>query len=523
MKNKPQPVTYQDTPELEKARAAFIQENYTKSLRLFERAVKRQPNNLMALTDAARAYGQRFEIKKALRLVDRMLMLAGDNPQIQLLAGQTKRMIYRTDDALPLLEKAAQSRQQNSQVSADAHLELAVLYERRLRLENALEQTEQFLHHDPTNAEATLLKARILRRSGEATQAAQIYEELASRNGCTSGTKAEALNEWANLLDSQHDYRAAVEKLTESKDILIRLPETKIAQKRSEQEHRWLHRITDTVTPDHFKNWSGRESPNTPESVLLTGCPRSGTTLIEKILDAHPSVISADEFTAFTQFILPSLVKGKRDDEGFFDADTLDRLLPLRLKKHEQRYTQYLEDAMHEKIGGRILIDKNPSTTFLIPAYQRIWPRNRILYALRDPRDIVISCFFRWLPVNSVSVRYQTLEDTCKRTAEELEAWLKLRQQLPDGSWHETRYEDTVQNHTQESQKVLEWMGLPWDDSISNYRSHMEKRGVNSPTYAAVTQPIYTGALERWKNYESILAPHLPILEHCIQALDYNG
>ena len=124
MKNKPQQVTYRDTPELEKARAAFFQEKDSRSLRLFERAVKRQPNNLMALTDAARAFGQRYEIKKAQQLVDRMLRLAGDNPQIQLLAGQTKRMIYRTDDALPLLEKASQS----SEVSSDAHLELAVIY-----------------------------------------------------------------------------------------------------------------------------------------------------------------------------------------------------------------------------------------------------------------------------------------------------------------------------------------------------------------------------------------------------------
>jgi hypothetical protein len=92
---------------------------------------------------------------------------------------------------------------------------------------------------------------------------------------------------------------------------------------------------------------------------------------------------------------------------------------------------------------------------------------------------------------------------------------------LPENSWHETRYEDTVADYAKESKKILEWMGLPWDDSISNYRSHMEKRGVNSPPYAAVTQPIYTGALERWKHYEEYLTPHMPILKPCMQALGY--
>jgi hypothetical protein len=187
-------------------------------------------------------------------------------------------MIYREDEALPLLEKASQS----SQIGTDAHLELSVLYERRHRLDEALDQVQQFLHDDPSNPEATLLKARIHRRAGDTTQAAQIYEELSTRNGCLPNTKAEAINEWANLLDSQHDYPAALEKLLESKQILIGLPETETAKKRSEQEHVWLHHLTDSVTPAHFENWSERESPNTPESVLLTGCPRSGTTLIEK-------------------------------------------------------------------------------------------------------------------------------------------------------------------------------------------------------------------------------------------------
>jgi len=65
-------------------------------------------------------------------------------------------------------------------------------------------------------------------------------------------------------------------------------------------------------------------------------------------------------------------------------------------------------------------------------------------------------------------------------------------------------------------------MKLGWDDSISNYRDHMEKRGVNSPTYEAVTQPIYKGALGRWQHYSKHLEPHLGILEKCMAAFNYD-
>lgn len=513
-------IIYEDTPELEKARSAFLSQDYARSLRLFERAVNKQPNNIMALTDAARAFGQRYEIKMAADLVERMLLLGKSNPQVRFLAAQTCRMIYRTDEALEHFQMAVKS----GNTPIEAHLELAFLLERRHQLEQALEETETFLIHEPNNPEATLLKARIIRRMGNTNDAETIYNELSSRNGCALFTKAQALNEWANMLDTQGEYHEAFGKLRESKSIIAELPETQQTQKRCVQEHQWLQHLIDSITSNHLQRWMDRQDQTNHRSTLLTGCPRSGTTLIEKILDAHPEVVSADELSAFTSYILPGLLKGKRDREGFFDATTLDKLPPIRLRNEEKRYLRYLQDAINEPINQRILVDKNPSVTFMIPVHQIVWPQNRILYALRDPRDIAISCFFRWLPTNSMSVRFLSLEDTCKRTAEELQCWMKLRKMLPEESWHETRYEDTIANYQDESRKVLEWMGLAWNESISNYRNHMEKRGVNSPTYEAVTQPIYKNALGRWKNYAAYLDNScMDQLQEVIDAFDYDS
>mgnify|MGYP000397998978 CR=1 FL=1 len=512
--------THKDTIELQNARSAFIQGNYSRALKLFSKAVKAQPYNVLALTDAARAHGQRFEIDYAEKCVERMIKLAKanhDNPTIYFLAAQTLRMIHRSDEALEYFQKVVEA----PEPPTDVFLELAVLLERRHNLDPALEYIEKYLLKNPQSAEAAMLKGRILRRKGQADSTQEIYDKMVHHRDCLPITRAQILNEWSHLLDSQKDFTSAYEKLIESKKILQKHSETESAQQNSDNEQKWQIRLNHSVTSVDYEKWQNADTGAKQKTVLLTGCPRSGTTLIEKIIDAHPGIISADELGAFSSYILPSLVKGKRDNEGYFDATTLNELSVLKIEKEAKRYYKYLACALNESIDDRILVDKNPSTTGIIAAYQRVSPQNKILYALRDPRDVALSCFFRWLPINSVSVRYQTFEETCRRTAEELEFWLDTRDKLPAGSWLETRYEDTVKDYTAESKRVLDWMGLEWDDSIEDYRNHLNQRGVNSPTYEAVNKPIYKGAIGRWKNYLPFVEEHLPILDDVRKRLGY--
>jgi uncharacterized protein HemY len=508
---------YQDNPDLQKARAAFLRQEYPLSLRLFEKCAKRQPNNLMALTDAARAFGQRFEIARALDCIRRMRQLAEGDARAMFLAGQSLRMAYRSDDAVELLRQTVRI----GTPPAEAHLELAVLLERRHLLDEAMESVGRYLGEAPNNPEGTLLMARILRRRGEMPQACAVYEELATRNGSIPATRARALNEWANLLDSLQDYDAAFSKLLESKALLAAMSETGAVSRRMIQEQSRLDHLTESTTPDHLSRWCDGEAIQDQQTVLLTGCPRSGTTLIEKILDAHPGVLTADEFAVYPNLILPRLLHCMRVGSERFDADFLDRLPADTLRREALEYIRNLEEVMGEPIGARILVDKNPSMTFLLASTFRLLPRNRVLFALRDPRDIAVSCFFRWLPINSVSVSFLSFEGACMRTAAELECWLRIRPMLPEGRYLETRYEDTVADYSGEARRILDWMGLTWDDSIADYRDHMRRRSVNSPTYEAVDKPIHRSALARWKNYEGKIAEHLPIMCPVIDKLGY--
>ena len=139
-----------DVPELQQARALWQANRFDEALELFEGAVRKYPQNLVALVDASRALGARFEITRAEAIVDRLAKVAARNPELLHLAGQSYRMIFRPDKAIQCFERVlAQSRR-----IPDAQLELAVLYERRHRVTEALTLIEDCLRAAPDYLEA---------------------------------------------------------------------------------------------------------------------------------------------------------------------------------------------------------------------------------------------------------------------------------------------------------------------------------------------------------------------------------
>src|SRR5262249_1190754 len=142
--------------------------------------------------------------------------------------------------------------------------------------------------------------------------------------------------------------------------------------------------------------------------------------------------------------------------------------------------------------------------------------------ALRDPRDVVLSCFLLYLPLNPLSVSFLTLERAARRYALDMTAWLKLRERFPL-PWLEVRYEHTVADLPHQARRVLEFLGLPWDGAVLRFDEHARQRAVLSPTYAAVTQPLHAKAIGRWRRYADYLEPILPILEPLVRAFGYES
>ena len=181
-----------------------------------------------------------------------------------------------------------------------------------------------------------------------------------------------------------------------------------------------------------------------------------------------------------------------------------------------------MEHLLGAPIARRMHFDKNPAYNLTIPLVLRFFPEVRLIVALRDPRDVVLSCYLRYLPLNSVSVRFLDPQRTAERYALDMTAWLKYREMI-ETPWCEIRYEDTVADSERQARRALDTLALPWDNQVLDYRQRLlATKRVSSPTYAAVAEPIYTRAIGRWKNYERLLEPAMKSLEPFIREFGYT-
>jgi hypothetical protein len=202
--------------------------------------------------------------------------------------------------------------------------------------------------------------------------------------------------------------------------------------------------------------------------------------------------------------------------------DALDALPADQVSKQRDRYFRFMEYLLGEPIQDRMHLDKNPAYNLTIPLVLRFFPETRLIVALRDPRDVVLSCYLRYLPLNAVSVRFLDTKRTADRYALDMTAWLKYRE-LIDVPWCEIRYEDTVVDAEKQVRRALDTLSLPWDNQVLNYRQRLlNTKRVTSPTYAAVAEPIYTRAIGRWRNYERLLEPAMKTLEPFIREFGYS-
>lgn len=504
-----------DPPDLKRARALWQANRHAEACELFASVAERYPDSPRALADAARAFGQCYRIRKAGEYLQRLEALRPDDPGIAFAVAQSYRMIHREDHALERLTEFVRG---PGRRHAGAHLELAVLSERRHRLADAAAAADTALKLAPQLAEALIIKARLYRRNGEAGRARTALQRVTKSGVAHPMTKAQAWAALASLADGEGDYAEAVRLMERSKEILR--PHAAIPQRHADTVLGHLKAFGMEVTAEDFRRWQAA-APGAPARVAqLNGFPRSGTTLLENILDAHPGLISSEEREVFGRDIMGALTSGPGGTTPPSVAG-LNRIPPARLEELRRDYLSAMEEAADEVIGDRVHLDKNPTNTLFLPAIVRVFPETRFIIALRDPRDVVVSCWFQFLPLNPNSVAFLSWQSAAERYALDLGMWLRWRELLAPASWIEVRYEDVVASLGTQARRTLGFLGLPWDDRVLEYRSRIAGKTVHTPTYIDVARPVYSGSIGRWRNYLPWLEPHLKVLEPFLREFGY--
>ncbi len=265
--------------------------------------------------------------------------------------------------------------------------------------------------------------------------------------------------------------------------------------------------------PADVASWGDDAPPIEDSPVFVVAYPRSGTTLLEVTLDAHPALQSMDE----QPFIQDALDEMR---ELCVYPEQLARLTRGNLAELRARYWRRVARKVDLRSGTR-LVDKNPLNILRLPVILRLFPNAPILCVVRHPCDVILSCYMQVFRAPEFALLCNTLASTTRGYQRTMSFWLEqvgiLKPRLL-----EVRYESLVSNFDAEVRSIIEFLQLPWDERVLRPADHARQKGyISTPSYTQVVRPVSTRSIGRWRNYEREFAPALPMLQPLLDHWNY--
>jgi len=366
------------------------------------------------------------------------------------------------------------------------------------------------LEADPRLTEPRFSLARIDHRRGRLDEARQRLESLLNEP-LRDEERLDALFELGAVLDRQGRPAAAMDAFSLAKQQLIQSPEA-----RQVSGQRFLERVARCrawFTRERLGKAADLAGPADPRGpVFFVGFPRSGTTLMERVLQAHPGIVTTEEESPLTP-LRQQLADLEAYPEGLASWTADD------IASAAGRFWSAAEQVVGP-LEGRVLVDKLPLNIVELGLANVLFPRARVLVALRDPRDVCLSCFMQYFLLNDAMTNFLDLRQTARTYAAVMDLWLHYRASLTL-PYLEYRYEDLVEDFDGVVRRVLDFIGVGWHQEVARYREKSQGRAINTPSYRHVTGAVYSRAVGRWRTYERELAPVLGDLAPFAAAFGY--
>jgi tetratricopeptide (TPR) repeat protein len=487
------------------------------------KAIQQNPNYIEAHNNLAQLLSAEKHEVEALRTLGEALKIAPKNVQTLLLTA--KIQLRRSN--LQAAEQAARLALQEEPENAEALTVLGQILHETDRYEEALDVLDRALKKAPEHPEALNFYGVALKSVGRLDEAREhilkalnlndsMYGAYANLNdlvdfsegvGETLFNRMDAIfesvpNQEAEPFLALHfayakalDDRGQHEKALDHYIIGGRMKRAQLDYK-EEETHGFFDSIRAAFPKEAFENrkYQGLDDER---PVFIVGMPRSGSTLVEQILSSHPDIYGAGEVKYLSRALgqlrdrFPSLQKYPEMAEKITPAQ-----LDIVAKNYQQAIGQGAGDAKR-------ITDKLLTNYFFLGLINLLFPKAKVIHTRRDPVDTCLSGFTK-LFKDDMPHSYDLAElgRYYGKYRELMEYWEKV---LPEGFMTTVVYEDVVADTEKEAKRLIEFLGLPWNDKCVDF--HKSDRPVKTASVAQVRKPIYKTSVQRWKKYGSGLQP----------------
>jgi tetratricopeptide (TPR) repeat protein len=503
---------------LETARMhAYQAGNFAAAEQCFRMVLQQKPNNAEALAGVGQALcwrNRRAEGRVYLAKAGKQLLRQLTKVDARLLVQLAEQLQVwgEIELAVQLCRAATQTMPKNP----SAHYALGACLQRLNRSDLALTSLQKVLKILPEDSGTHTLIAVIEFDKKQYDAAQQRLEQVVKRE-TQSAPLARACLELAKVYDKQRRYDEAFAVLQRSMALARQAPEAQRID--GEYLFQRVAQFKQGYDAALLQRWQAQDfDDGYPFPVFLIGFLRSGTTLTEQVLSAHPAVLTSDENNLINEVV------GELEQITNIKGDTPQALRVLTLPQARQLRAFYWQRSV-EEFGANVLkqcfvnkVALNSIETGLISV---LFPEARILFALRDPRDVCLSCAMQAFSLTPATVNLLSWQGIARQYAAVMDLWLHLRAQIAP-RYLELRYEDTVGDFTATFQRVFALLDLHWDARVEQFYQNSAGKFIATPSFTAVSQPLYQSSVARWRGYSAHFNAVDEWLSPYIQAFGYE-
>ncbi len=532
-------------PQLCAALDAYRRGDLNKAAKVFESLLADHPAEIFLLQNLAAVEVQRRNIDKATIHLDNTLKIEPKNIEVLSQLGQIHKKTGRRIEAQQYYQKAvdldpniAESQLHLGELClahgdaeearacfekaiainpdfVDALVKFASLCEHEHRLEESYSLAQRAATLAPGDGRAAITLTLIEVRTGKAREAVQRLEHMLKTASIAKLQAAHAHYVIGNALHKQGDFDNAFAAYKAANATLHQVYEARIASMSSVLAPQSLQRLHEFFAAEDVSSWTKPQKTEGPAPVFLLGFPRSGTTLLDQILSAHSSVVTLEEKENMID-IRNELVK---------PSGALEKLRTMtdsEINVYRKKYWMRAQENFHVESPNGLVIDKMPLNTILLGLIYRLFPEAKVIFALRDPRDVVLSCFQQRFGINAAMFQFLRLESAAAYYDQVMSIAEVCRTRMPL-NLHIVRYEDVIGDMKTTISGVLSFLELEWQDGILDYRGVARNRWISTPSAEQVIEPLHTASIGKWRNYQSHLEPVLPMLELWVKKYGYEA
>lgn len=447
-----------------------------------KKSVALRPNDIQAILELCRLQAKNFDMHGVIQSTDKALSQFPDNTALMNQRGNALAYLDRKQEAIEMLERA--------NALAPLQLDIVTTLAGVYIDSGAHSDAQSLLSSMAANLEFNKSDTSSVNESNINDHAASIYYKLGSVED-KLGNYAEAAKaiEVAGHLQLQSadcknwDKNSGIQTITEFT--------AEVAKQNS-----WAKNNSSAL--NHGNTFDNSQQDKT-RLVFFVGFPRSGTTLTEQLLAAHSEIATSEERVDLG-YAIESLFTHYKSD---YQQDAVKRFNQLSDDDIKFVRSAYWQSVGIDNQRGGVYLDKLPLNISHIPWIQKVFPDAKLIVALRDPRDVCLSCYFQHFASNVAMNHFLQWQTTTRYYRYVMSQWLATKEHL-EMDWLETRYEDTVADIESQARKLIEFVGLDWQPEVLSYRDALNNRAVATPSNAAIRQPLNTKAIERWRNYPEL-------------------